>query len=83
MSEAGSLSAAEFGTAFKGFLEQAAQGVEAPEPVFAQLIRGLFDAEPAQLPILSQQFEVSDHPNVQIAMGAVIGASRAERPARG
>jgi hypothetical protein len=73
VSEQSGLSAAEFGTAFKGFLEQAAQGGGTAEPVFAQRIRAHFEADPTQLPIVSQQFETADHANVQVAVDAVTG----------
>src|SRR4051812_40597865 len=71
MSNESGMSAAEFGTAFKGFLEQATQAGSTSEPVFAQRLRAHFGADPTRLPIVSQKFEPADHVNVQLALDAV------------
>ncbi len=72
------MSAADFGTAFKGFLEQAVQTADEPEPVFSQLLRSHFESEPATLPIVGQAFEASDHPNVQVALDVITGREGCE-----
>jgi len=57
-----------FGASFKGFLEQMASQAPAEDPIFLRHIRRHFAAEPTRYPILSEEFEVSDHPNVQLAI---------------
>jgi hypothetical protein len=67
-----SLSARDFGAAFKGFLEQASAGVRDEEPVFARRLREHIGADPATLPIVTQEFAVTDRPNVQAALDAYL-----------
>jgi ATP-dependent 26S proteasome regulatory subunit len=69
------ISIESFGASFKGFLEHMASQTSVEEPVFLRHIRKHFDAEPNQYPILSEEFEVSDHPNVQIAIEEYINAA--------
>lgn len=71
MSGESGMSAAEFGTAFKGFLEQATRAGSTVEPVFAQRLRAHFGTDPTRLPIVSQAFEPADHVNLQLALDAV------------
>ena len=66
------VSARDFGAAFKGFLEQAATGVPPEEPVFARRFREHLGVDPTTLEIVSQQFEVTDRPNVQVALDAYL-----------
>jgi len=66
------LSPGEFGAAFKGFLEQAVSQAPVPEPVFLRRIRDHLDAELAHLAILSEEFDASDHPNLQLALDAYL-----------
>src|SRR5882672_1864069 len=58
----------EFGASFKGFLDQMAAQAPAEDPVFLTRLRKHFSAEPAAFPIVGEQFERSDHPNVQRAI---------------
>ena len=58
----------EFGASFKGFMDQMAAQAPAEDPAFLKLIRGHFGAEPASFPVITQQFEASEHPNVQKAL---------------
>jgi hypothetical protein len=66
------LSAREFGAAFKGFLEQAV--TEAPEErsIFLRRIRDHLGVDPTSLAVVSQEFENTDHPNVQLALDACL-----------
>jgi hypothetical protein len=64
------ISAGEFGAAFKGFLEHTVAATPAAEPVFVARLRAHFGADPAGLPIVAEQFERSDHPNLQAALDA-------------
>jgi hypothetical protein len=66
------LSAREFGSAFKGFLEQAANGVPDEEPMFARRIREHLGADPATLEVVGQTLEVQDRPNLQLALDAYL-----------
>jgi hypothetical protein len=62
----------DFGASFKGFMDQMAAQAPAEEPAFLKLIRGHFGAEPAAFPVIAQQFEASEHPNVQKALDAYL-----------
>jgi hypothetical protein len=66
------LSAREFGAAFKGFLEQAV--TEAPEEgsTFRRRIRDHLGVDPTSLAVVTQEFESTDHPNVQLALDAYL-----------
>ncbi len=65
-----SISPGEFGAAFKGFLERSVAAAPAPEPVFAGRLRAHFGTNPQALPIVAEQFEPSEHPNLQVALDA-------------
>ncbi len=56
------LSAAQFGLAFKGFLEQAVAQAPAPEPFFRQQLRAHFGADPTALPVVAEEFEPATTP---------------------
>jgi cell division protease FtsH len=58
----------EFGASFKGFLDQMATQAPVEEPIFVTRLKAHFSADPAQLPIVGEQFEASDHANVQRAL---------------
>ena len=62
----------EFGASFKGFLDQMAAQAPAEEPVFLKRLRTHFSAEPTTFPIVGEEFEPSDHPNVQRALESYI-----------
>ena len=66
------LSAADFGAAFKGFLEQAVAQAPAQEPFFRQRLRAHFGQDPTTLPIVAEEFDPSDHANVQRAVDAFL-----------
>jgi hypothetical protein len=75
MSDDKPISIENFGASFKGFLEQIATQAPSEEPTFLRHIRNHFNGEPAQFPILTAEFEVSDHPNVQLAIEEYITES--------
>jgi len=62
----------EFGASFKGFLDQMATQAPAEDPIFLTRLRKHFSAEPAAFPVVGEQFEASDHPNVQKALEAYV-----------
>src|SRR6185503_18458617 len=66
------LSAREFGAAFKGFLEQAANGAPAEEPIFARRIREHLGADPTTLEIVGQTLELTERPNLQVALDSYL-----------
>jgi ATP-dependent 26S proteasome regulatory subunit len=60
--------AKEFGASFKGFMEQMASQAPAEDPVFLRRLRDHFQTEPAKLPVITERFEIYDHPNVHTAI---------------
>lgn len=70
MSEEPNLSPAAFGRSFRAFLEAAVAGQEVEEPPFVVRLTDHLGADPRGLPILSEQFSVIEHPNVQAALDA-------------
>lgn len=62
----------DFGASFKGFLDQIASSTHAEAPIFVRLLSAHFETDPTQLPIVTQPFEKSDHPNVQNALEAYL-----------
>jgi cell division protease FtsH len=69
------ISIESFGASFKSFLEQMSSSAPADEPVFLRHLRNHFDADPVQYPILTEEFEVADHPNLQTAIEELISGS--------
>jgi hypothetical protein len=63
-----SLSVQDFGTSFKGFLEQVAAQGPAEDPVFVRRLRAHFGRDPAALPVVAEKFERYEHPNVHVAI---------------
>jgi hypothetical protein len=68
----------DFGASFKGFMDQMAAQAPAEEPAFLQLIRGHFGADPAAFPVITEQFEASDHPNVQTALDTYLAENHCQ-----
>jgi hypothetical protein len=68
------LSARDFGAAFKGFLEQAVVDAPGLKPPFAVRIQQHLAADPDSLSIVGQDFESTDHANVQVALDAYLEA---------
>ena len=66
------LSARDFGAAFKGFLEQAVTDAPGEMPRFADRIREHLGTDPGSLSIVGQDFESTDHANVQVALDAYL-----------
>ncbi|PSB55183.1 AAA family ATPase [Chamaesiphon polymorphus] len=62
----------DFGASFKGFLDRIASSTDAEAPIFVRLLSAHFETDPTQLPIVTQQFEKSDQPNVQNALEAYL-----------
>ncbi len=62
----------QFLTSFKGFMDQAVAQAPAQEPVFAGHLRAHFAADPFHLPVVAEQFEKSEHPNLHIAITTLL-----------
>ena len=66
------MSPSEFGEVFKEFMRQVAKPAATPESVVARDLRTHFEADPTKLPIVTQEFKLSDHPNLQVALDAFL-----------
>ncbi len=58
----------QFLTSFKGFMDQAVAQAPVEEPPFIRYLQDHFGTNPAHLPILSEQIEKSEHPNLHVAI---------------
>lgn len=70
--EGGQISVAEFGVAFKGFLDQAAAQARVDEPFFVRRLNEHFAGEAHTLPVVAYEFPARDHPNLQLALDAYL-----------
>lgn len=61
-------SAGEFGTAFKGFLEQAVAQAPAQDSFFRSRLMDHFGRSPTDLPIVAERLPTHNHPNLQVAL---------------
>ena len=66
----------EFGASFKGFLDQMAAQAPTEEPIFLTRLRAHFSADPSAFPIVAEEFEPSDHPNIQRAIDGYLAEQR-------
>src|SRR5262245_3218390 len=55
----------DFGASFKGFLDQMAAQAPTSEAVFLALLKAHFSTDPSAFPIVGEDFDASDHPNIQ------------------
>ena len=62
----------DFGTSFKGFLDQMSQATPAEEPVFRKRLREHFGQSPDECHCLTEKFDPHDHANVQMAIEATL-----------
>ncbi len=62
------ISPEDFGSSFKGFLDQMSVTAPAKEPIFRRRLREHFDREPNELPTLTEKFPTHDHANLHIAL---------------
>lgn len=68
MAEETPLSMANFGASFKGFLDKMASSVPQEEPPLLKRLREHCGDDPSRMPILSEEFENADQPNLQQAL---------------
>src|SRR5215831_11108904 len=77
MTDSGSISPKDFGATFKGFMESMVRSAPEEEPFFSQKLREHFGREPVSLPIVSEEFDRTEHANLHIAIEAnLIGEGR-------
>jgi hypothetical protein len=67
------ISPSEFGRSFKGFLEQVARDPGEDDAIFRRRLLEHFGADPATLTVVEQSFELSELPNLQVALDAYLG----------
>jgi hypothetical protein len=62
----------DFGASFKGFMQRMAAEAPAEDPVFVRRLREHFGCEPAGLPVITENFDKHEHPNVHTAIEAYV-----------
>src|SRR2546425_505655 len=72
MADTNGITPAEFGTAFKRFIDAMnAEAAKEPSPLLERL-RTHLGGEPGRIPIVSDDFDNYEHPNVQVALDKVL-----------
>lgn len=66
------LTPARFGTAFKAFMEAVTVAAQPPSSPLLERIQAHLEAEPSQLPVISEEYDAFEHPNVQVALDAYL-----------
>ena len=74
MADGAQLSTADFAVAFKGFLEQTVRHAPPVPSFFHERLTQHLGVAPTNLPIVGEQFAAHDHPNLQLALDAYLGA---------
>ena len=74
MADDNPLSPKEFGTLFKGFLQQAVDSAPPAAPYFLERLRAHFGGDPSRLPTLRETVDKPDHPNLQLAIDSYLAA---------
>jgi hypothetical protein len=72
------LSPARFGTAFKAFMEAVARAATPVEGALFERIRAHLGVDVAQLPVVAEEFDPYEHPNVQVAIDAYFASETRE-----
>ncbi|HTN90537.1 MAG TPA: AAA family ATPase [Sorangium sp.] len=62
-----------FGASFQAFLEQMTAQAPAKEPEIRRRLREHLGGDPAQMPVVSEQFAKYEHPNLHLALEAYLG----------
>jgi DNA polymerase III delta prime subunit len=62
------LDLAQFGTAFQNFMEAVTAAASAPNSPLLERIEAHLGADPTQLPIIAEQYDAFEHPNLQVAL---------------
>lgn len=76
MSAEETLDPSSFLTSFKHFMDKATQQAQAQkaEPVFLTKLRDHFGTDPIHLPTVRETFEKADHPNLHLAITALLSS---------
>ena len=69
-----SFSTRDFAVTFKAFLEEAVGQAPVDEPPIRKRIRVHLGVDPAGLPVISEEFQQYEHPNLQIAIDSYLDA---------
>lgn len=83
MPEEPKLSLEDFGASFKGFMDQVAAQAPKEEPALFRRMREHLGQDPTILPVLEEKFPAADHPNVQVAVDALVGSEGCSASAAG
>ncbi len=78
MTDTPSALSGEFAASFKAFIDQVVAQAPQPPGEFLARLRELFATEPIGLPVVSEQLDVPDHPNLQRAIDSNL--SDGDRP---
>ncbi len=68
------LDPANFGTAFKAFMEAVTEAAAPPSSPLRERILAHLGSDPTQLPVISEEYDPFEHPNLQVAMDAYLAA---------
>ncbi len=68
------LAAQDLAAALKGLLERAVTDAPFEDAVFTRRLRAHFGADPMSLPIVAEEFEPAEQPNLQLAVDAYLAA---------
>jgi hypothetical protein len=66
------LDPARFGSAFLDFMEAMRAAADSPRSPLADRIQAHLGADPSQLPVIAEEYDAFEHPNVQVALDAYL-----------
>lgn len=66
------LDPANFGSAFKAFMEAVTEAAAPPRSPLLERIRAHLGGDPTQTPVTTEEYDTFEHPNVQVAMNAYL-----------
>jgi hypothetical protein len=66
------LDPARFGTAFKAFMEAVVAVAAPPSSPLLERIEAHLGTDPTQLPVIAEEYDAFEHPNVQVALEAYL-----------
>src|ERR1700682_3811784 len=67
------LSPDRFGAAFKAFMDAMVEQAAPAVSTLLERIRAHLSADPTQLPVIAEEFDPFEHPNVQVAVDDYLG----------
>lgn len=77
------LSPARFGTAFKAFMDAVVAESSPPRSPLLERIAAHLGTDPTRLPVIAEEFDSFEHPNVQVALEDYLGGAGRRGAARG